>query len=142
VTPEFLSAVADTLFPGDDAAPPLPSATTAGVAARLRDHLATGRDRAACGEVLEAIARAAGGDDAFVRSDADVRVDTLKRVEAELAGPFRTLVSLALRDYYEAEAVLLAMGWRAAPPQPEGHDMPPFDDTLLEQVKRRGRMWR
>jgi hypothetical protein len=142
VTPEFLRAVVDTLVPGDDGVPPLPSATVAGVAAKLAEHLGADRARAQRELVLRAIAMASRGDEAFVRAEAAERVAIVRRVEAELRGPFEAFVSLVLQDYYEAEAVLLAMGWRAEPPQPQGHRLLPFDEALLEPVKRRGRMWR
>lgn len=142
MTPEFLSAVVDTLFPGDDAAPPLPSATAAGVARKLADRLAAAQDGALHENVLKAIASAARGEEAFARGDARARIAAVARVEVELRGPFQALMSLLSQDYYEAEAVLLAMGWRTEPPQPDGHALPPFDPALLEPVKRRGRMWR
>ncbi len=131
MTPGFLRAVVDTLLPGDDGSPPLPSGTAAGVAASPR-HLV----------VLQAIADAARGEDAFIRADAAARVAAVRRVEAEMRGPFQALASQVLQDYYEAKAVLLAMGWRAEPPQPEGHVLPPFDGTLLEPVRRRAPTWR
>ena len=142
MTPGFLGAVVDTLLPGGEGAPPLPTATDVGVAAKLATHLVAGRDRALLEVVLQTIASVVGGEDAFLRADAAGRIATVRRVEAELPRPFLALVSLVLRDYYEADAVLLAMGWRAEPPQPQGHVLPPFDDALLEPVKRRGRMWK
>lgn len=140
MTPGFLSAVVDTLLPGDDATPPLPSGTAAGVAAKLAEHLVAGRDRARHEAVLEAIASAARGEEAFVRANAAERIASVRRVEAEIRGPFQGLVALVLQDYCEAEAVLLAMGWREEPPQPQGHVLPPFDEALLEPVTRRGAM--
>jgi hypothetical protein len=92
--------------------------------------------------VLQAIASAAWGEEAFVRADVAGRLASLRQVEAEMPGPFQALVALVLRGYYEADVVLLAMGWRAEPPQPEGHVLPPFDEALLGPVKRRGRIWR
>ena len=139
--PGFLSVVVDTLLPGDHGAPPLPTGTVAGVATELQHHVAA-PDGAPHGVVLHAIASAAGGEEAFVRADAAGQIASVQRVEAEMPGPFHALVVLALRDYYQAELVLLAMGWRAEPPQPQGHVMPPFDDALLAPVKRRARMWR
>ena len=56
MTPEFLSAVVDTLLPGDAATPPLPSGTEVGIAEKLAEHLVAGRDRARCEVVLRAIA--------------------------------------------------------------------------------------
>lgn len=141
--PDFLSAIVDTLLPGDDDPPQLPTGTAAGVAARLAAHLVARRDSARLEAVLAAIASAARGEDAFVRAGAAERVATLRGVEAEMRGPFRALVALVLEDYYEAETVLLAMGWRTEPPQPQGHALsPPVDEALLEPVRRRSRMWR
>jgi gluconate 2-dehydrogenase subunit 3-like protein len=142
MTGRFLSAVVDTLFPGDDGAPPLPSATAAGVAATLAEHLVGGRDAPLHEAALRAIASAADGEEEFVRADDAKRISAVRRVEAQMSGPFRGLVSCVLHDYYDAEAVLIAMGWRAEPPQPTGHVVPPLDSALLEPVKRRGRIWR
>ena len=141
MTPGFLSAVVDTLLPGDHGAPPLPTGTAAGVATELQHHAAD-PDGAPHRVVLEAIASAAGGEEAFSRADAAGRIAVVRGVEVKIPGPFQALVALVLRDYYEAEVVLLAMGWRAEPPQPQGHVMPPFDDALLGPVRRRARMWR
>lgn len=143
MTPGFLSAVVDTLLPGDDDPPQLPTGTAAGVAARLSTHLVARRDSARLEAVLAAIASAARGEDAFVRAGAAARIATLRGVEAQMRGPFDALVALVLQDYYEEEAVLVAMGWRAEPPQPQGHALsPPVDVALLEPVQRRTRMWR
>jgi len=136
VTPEFLSAVVDTLLPSDRGVPPLPTGTAAGVAVKL-EYLVADRDRALRDAVLHAIASDARSEAAFVRADAAGRIASVRRVEAEMP-----LVALLLRDYYEEEIVLLAMGWRAEPPQPQGHLLPPFDEALLAPVKRRGQIWR
>ena len=141
MTPRFMSAVVDTLLPGDHGVPPLPTGTAAGVATKL-EHLVAGRDRMHSDLVLQAIAIAARGEEAFLQADAAGRIASVRQVEAEMPGPFQALVALVLRDYYEAEMVLLAMGWRAEPPQPQGHVLPPFGEALLEPVRRRGRMWR
>ena len=141
MTSAFLSAIVDTLLPGDHRTPPLPSGTAAGVATELED-LVAGADGAPHSVVLDAVATAAGGQDAFVRADSLGRIASVRRVEAEMPGPFRALVAVVLQDYYEADVVLLAMGWRAEPPQPQGHVVQPFDETLLGPVRRRSRMWR
>lgn len=159
MTPSFLSAIVDTLIPGDEpavhaprtmAAPPkrmgeagtsLPPASAVGVAVRLADHLAADPDYPHLA-VLRAIASAAGGEEAFVRASEDARIAAVRRVEDKMRRPFAAFVSCVLQDYYEAEPVIVAVGWRAEPPQPEGHELPAFDDTLLEPVRGRRRMWR
>ncbi|MBI3763213.1 MAG: gluconate 2-dehydrogenase subunit 3 family protein [Chloroflexi bacterium] len=121
--PEFLSAVVDTLLPGDDA---LPTGTNAGVTAKLVEHLSSTatRDRDAYLAVLHAIAEKAGGEDVFALADEATRIAVIETVEKEMAGAFRSLTSLLLADYYEADSVLIAMGWRVEPPQPQGHSLP------------------
>src|SRR5881628_3043630 len=86
-----MSAVVDTLLPGDRGVPPLPTGTAAGVAAKL-EHLVSDRDRTLRDAVLEAIASAARGEDAFARTDAAGRIAFVQLVEAEMPGPFRALV--------------------------------------------------
>ena len=141
MTPEFLSAVVDTLLPGDQGVPPLPTGTAAGVATNL-EHVVATRDREVRDVVLGAIASATGGEGAFVRADPAGRISSVERVEREMPGPFHALVALVLRDYYEAETVLLAMGWRVEPPQPDGHVVQAFDEALLGPVRARARTWR
>src|SRR5206468_5998260 len=97
-----MSAVVDTFLPGDRGVPPLPTGTAAGVAAKL-EHLGADRDRALRDVVLQAIASAARGEEAFLRMDGARRIACVGLVEAEMPEPFRALVALALRDYYEAE---------------------------------------
>lgn len=142
IDPAFLAAVVDTLLPGDDGTPPLPAGSAAGVADRLASSLVTARDKSAHRAVLDAIARRAGGEAAFVRSDPATRAGTLRAVEAQGRQAFGRLVAIALEEYYDAEPVILAMGWRVEPPQPLGHHVRPLDEALLDPVRRRGRMWR
>ena len=133
MTPEFLSSFVDTIFPGDDS---LPTGTAAGVTAKLWDN----------GElhqpVLQAVAERAGGEESFVGASESERVVAVKAVEKEMKSTFGSLLSLLLMDYYESQPVLMAMGWRAEPPQQRGHPLPPFEEALLEQAKKRGRIWR
>ena len=138
---EFARAVVDALLPGDSGSLPLPSGTAAGVTEKLTQRLEAGAD-AAAQVVLDAIASAGGGEASFLRGGSDERAMRLRRVEAEMRGSFQAFVTLLLQDYYEAEIVLLALGWRAEPPQPRGHQLPEFDEALLAPVKRRARMWR
>jgi len=137
MTPEFLRAVVDTLLPGEQGDAPLPSGTAAGV--DLSKYAAAARP------VLEAIAHAGGGAPAFAGAPETARVAILRTVEQELPDAFRALVTSVLADYYESPAALIAFGWRAEPPQPRGHVLPPTDEAThqrLDRVKRRARLWR
>lgn len=124
----FLDAVLDTLLPGADG---LPAGSRVGL------------DPAAHAEALRVIGAEAGSDDAFVAASPDARSEILRRVETRPA--FQALAAAALTRYYQSEAVVTAMGWRLAPPQPAGHKVAATDPATwerLEKVKARKRIWR
>jgi hypothetical protein len=137
----FLSAVIDTVVPGEAAAPgsglPLPAGTKAGLAWPARD----GRHAV----VLRLIAERSGGEDGFIAASPAARTAILADVESESFDTFRALVVSLLQDYYETPAVLAAIGWRTGGAQPLGHKVPEADDAtlaLLERVRARGPIWR
>ncbi|OGO67256.1 MAG: hypothetical protein A3H36_02175 [Chloroflexi bacterium RIFCSPLOWO2_02_FULL_71_16] len=92
--------------------------------------------------MIEEIARAAGGEDAFLAAGAARRADALRQVEAAMPDVFAALLLAVVEEYYDADAVLLAMGWPVEPPQPNGHPLPAFDEALVEKVRKRAPMWR
>jgi hypothetical protein len=134
MTAEFLAAVIDTLLPGDDV---LPSGTQAGLdpAAYAGSHRV----------VFDAIAAQARGAELFVGTDEKARNAVLRSVERATPDLFRALLTNVLSDYYEAPAVLGALGWRSEPPQPSGHSVPAIDEVTaerLDRVRRRASLWR
>jgi hypothetical protein len=134
MTPEFLAAVIDTLLPDEQASP---SGTRAGLDPRA--YVAPHR------AVFDAIAAQAGSSEPFLRADEKARMAILQAVERAVPDAFRALLVTALTDYYEAPAVLTALGWRTDPPQPAGHAVLKMDDPTaarLERVRRRARLWR
>ncbi|HEY3149746.1 MAG TPA: hypothetical protein VGJ75_25500 [Dongiaceae bacterium] len=133
MTRVMLLAVLDTLLPGDDGEPPLPSATEAALDLKKLERLA------------EPVAAALGDGDEFLMTSPAERVAKLRIVELNAPDAFKALLAEAMATYYEAAPVLAALGWRAAPPQPHGHDVAPDDPATLqalEKVKRRGPLWR
>jgi hypothetical protein len=88
---------------------------------------------------------AAGGEEAFLRASAEVRRVAVEAAERQAPDPFKALLALLLPDYYDSEAVLNAYGWRAEPPQPQGHPVAAMDEATagaLKRVSRRGKIWR
>jgi hypothetical protein len=134
MTPEFLAAVIDTLLPGDEA---LPSGTQAGLdpAVYAKSHRT----------LLDTIATQAGSVGRFAQADESTRATVLTAAERSLPDAFRALLVTVLSDYYEAPAVLAALGWRVDPPQPTGHAVPTLQDLAagrLAFAQRRGKLWR
>jgi hypothetical protein len=120
-----------TLLPGDGDYP-----SGAGAAAQLRQDMAAPDAAAALGEVLAALSPGfAAGDEA-----------ALRRIEAALPQAFDRVVTAAYIAYYTDPEVRLVIerltGYAARPPQPQGYELPPFDESLLEVQKRRAPFWR
>ncbi len=65
-----------------------------------------------------------------------------EEVQAEQPGFIPTLVFHAYAGYYQNPRVLEAIGMEARPPHPQGYEMEPFDPTLLEKVRERGKIYR
>jgi hypothetical protein len=129
----MLLAVLDTMFPGDTGEPPLPAASQVGL------------DLAKLERLAEPVIAALADRDAFLTAAPADRVVQLRIAELNVLDAFKTLLAEALATYYEAPPVIAALGWRAAPPQPHGHDVAPNDDSSwrsLEKVKARGQLWR
>lgn len=136
MTDAFLEAVLDTILPSE-AGMGLPSGSAAG--------LDMDRQDAAAGPVLRLVQAAAGGEESFLGASAEDRRATLEAAERQAPEAFRALLAVLLPDYYESEAVLNAFGWRAEPPQPQGHHVAAMDGATgqaLERVRQRGKIWR
>ena len=77
--------------------------------------------------------------------DESKRDAVLSLIEQTHPQEFRDLVMAVIKPYYESGPVLEAMGWRSAPPQPQGHKVAPMDEALAAELARiagRKRMWR
>jgi hypothetical protein len=79
---------------------------------------------------------------AFSDLSEDQRVEVLKRVESEHTHFFKELVQQTYAGYYTRKDVAELLGLEARPPQPLGYVLEPFDPTTLENVKRRGKIYR
>ncbi len=136
---DLLGAVLDTLLPGDGAE--WPSAGRLGLAARTREiaALAPGGP-----EALDAVLAALPDD--FSAGSQSVREGRLRAVEAAEPAAFERVVSAAYNAYYldpsVRDAIERRTGYENRPPQPEGYELPPFDESLLDPVKARGPIWR
>lgn len=129
MTPTQLRLLADLLLPGDEAGLPPGS--------RVPDVML------ALAETTSPIKTLAGQHSDF--ADAGKRAELLKNFEQSHAQDFRDLVLSLIKPYYESGQVLEAMGWRSAPPQPQGHEITPMAAELsqsLAKIAARRRMWR
>jgi hypothetical protein len=134
-----LTALLDTLLPGDGA--DWPAAGAHGLAARTT-ALASGVPNGA--EALAAVLAAL--PTAFDTFAQPQREDVLRRIEAEESARFVAVITATYNAYYTDPAIRDIIermtGYPNRPPQPEGYDLDPFDESLLDAVKARGPIWR
>ena len=139
---ELLVAVLNRVIPGEIN---LPGAGDLGVASAIeRNVLDSPRLRRIFAEGLAAIDLAAwqSNDRDFVDLESEQQDTVLKVVERDRPEFFDVLITHTYRAYYVNPRILLALGIEARPPQPNGYHLPAFDETLLDNVRRRGRLFR
>ena len=78
----------------------------------------------------------------FAALSGQERVAVLRRVESEHAEFFQALVLHTYAGYYTSPTVTRLLGLEGRPPQPLGYELEPFDPGLLENVKKRGKLYR
>lgn len=137
----FLAALVDCLVPGGliSGGVALPAASTVGCDLAIAQAMIP---NASLRILVDEIAARAGGPESFAASDAASRVAGLETAQRLAPESFASLVTATLAHYYAQPDVLQALGWPARPPQPEGHQLPPFNADLLMPVKARGAIWR
>ncbi|MGE0004982.1 MAG: hypothetical protein AB7S92_05275 [Parvibaculaceae bacterium] len=129
MTPAQLRLLADLILPGD------------------REGLPPG---SLVPDVMSALVQSASPVKALAGAhpdfaDAGRRHGLLEEIERAHPQAFRDFALALIKAYYESGQVLEAMGWRSAPPQPDGHRLAPMDEALapaLARVAGRKRLWR
>jgi len=125
-------ALLDTLLPGDAEFPP-----GRGIADRLRAH-------ARFGPPLAMILQALPEDLALLPQAA--RIIAVKQAEAAHPAAFDAMIVGVYSLYYTEPAVAQIIGrltgHSAAPPQPQGHALAPFDPALVAVPAGRGPLYR
>ena len=66
----------------------------------------------------------------------------LRGVEQERPEFFRVLVQQTYNGYYTNPTIFPLIGYEGHPPQPTGYPMKPFDQSLLDNVRKRAPLYR
>ncbi len=90
---------------------------------------------------LEALARSSGAS-AFAALGGEVRLAALQEVAVAQPGFVPNLIFHTYAHYYQQGRVLEGLGLDPRPPFPTGHVLEPFDETLLDGVRRRAKLYR
>ena len=141
---ELLSLVLDELIPPRPEGL-LPGAGTLGVGAVV-EHAAAGTPE--LGQLLahglaalEDLARRSGAA-GFAALSPNARTAALRDIERAEPMFISTLLTLACVGYYSAEPVVAALKGSARPPHPSGYQLEPDDQSLLDPVRARGKLYR
>ncbi|MBT5267200.1 MAG: hypothetical protein HOL85_20370 [Rhodospirillaceae bacterium] len=135
----LLASFLGHLLPGDHNG--WPTASTLHLARRFREHVTRTPDgTSALALILDHLG------DGFMKRAPDDANALLLKFEEEAPDEFERLVVAAYSVYYTDPGVLAAVerltGYEARPPQPLGHELEPFDEALLANVRRREPFWR
>ena len=79
---------------------------------------------------------------AFADLADDQKVQVLRTVEAESPQIFAMLLRHTYAGYYSNPRIIELLGLEARPPQPLGFDLEPFDPGIVENARKRGKIWR
>lgn len=127
----LLAAVLNRLVPADDA---MPGAGDAGVAGYIDQALLDAPHlRPPIIDLLDEL-RGCG----FARLPGPEQDERLRRLAADRPASFDVLLHAAYTGYYSSPSVLTAAGWLPAGSAPSE----PFDQALLDAVRRRGPCYR
>ncbi len=88
---------------------------------------------------LDMAAHAYGGFKALTGEEQD---HAISGVEQALPGPFGQFLELVYLVYYSDPRVHERIGWKTGPLQPVGFEMEPFDEGILENIRKRKPFWR
>jgi hypothetical protein len=131
----LMRAVMDRLIPPVD---DLPGAGTMGLLAAVEAmaarHVPFHR---ALVRLVDALA--AGGFPAAAGPTQDAAIRAFEQAQPQVFAAALEVVYLA---YYSDARVHARIGWRTGPIQPRGFPVPPFDDAILEQTRKRAPFWR
>lgn len=136
---EWLTAVLNSIIPGDGR--DWPAAGDHGIGTKVLDFLQLKKDGMDCiGQVFSTC----GSD--FCNIDCTLQAERLSNVEASKPEAFETLLVATYNMYYtdpEIRQIIERLtGYEARPPQPLGYEMEPFDEKLLDTVRKRKPFWR
>ncbi len=137
-----LKALMDRIIPPVD---DLPGAGSMGLAPeverisgkvpRLQESLA----RVMGAVSLDLHAHARGG---FTSLSPEQQDEAIRTIESALPDEFANFLELVYLAYYGDSRVHKRIGWHGRPPQPEGYDLEPFDDSVLANMRKRKPFWR
>ena len=133
---QLLSAVMDRVIPPVD---DLPGAGSMGLATEVVQRSSSDER---FNESLRIVLALLPSDDDFEAMDEVRRDQAIALVEESDPANFGLWLDVVYTVYYMQPQVHQRLGWHGRPPQPEGNQMPPWDESVLGTVRKREPFWR
>ena len=137
-----MRVVMDRLVPAVD---DLPGAGSMGLLDEV-ERMATEHDRYRVSLVrfldaltLDMSVEAEGG---FLALSGEQQDEAIREIEESIAKDFANVLEVVYLAYYSKPEVHSRIGWRTGPLQPLGFTLPPFDESILENVRQREPFWK
>lgn len=68
--------------------------------------------------------------------------DVIRKYEAANSELFASILTISYIVYYKDERVHKRLGWSGKTPQPDGNEMEPWDESVLDKMRTREPFWR
>ncbi|MEM7024146.1 MAG: hypothetical protein AAF637_16380 [Pseudomonadota bacterium] len=124
----------------DRVIPPVDDLPGAGGMGLAEDVVARSRTDDRFFSALQTVLRALPA--AFEDLDDDRKDAAIRAIEEGSPRDFGQWLDVVYTVYYMQPAVHRRLGWHGRPPQPDGNQMPPWDENVLANVRRRKPFWR
>jgi hypothetical protein len=137
-----MRVVMDRLIPPVD---DLPGAGSMGLLEKVEEMGAKhGRFQTSLARFLDALSmdmsvEAEGG---FLAMESEGQDEAIREIEQSLSTVFANVLEVVYLAYYSQPEVHKRIGWRTGPLQPQGFTLPPFDESILENIRKREPFWR
>jgi len=78
----------------------------------------------------------------FTSSNGDQQDDAIRIFESSSPDLFGAVLSIVYIVYYKDSRVHARIGWEGRTPQPDGNEMEPWDESVLDKMRKREPFWR
>ena len=78
----------------------------------------------------------------FLALTGEQQDEAIREIEESLSKEFANVLEVVYISYYSRPEVHARIGWRTGPLQPLGFTLPPFDESVLDTVRKREPFWR
>ncbi len=126
----------------DRVVPPVDDLPGAGGLGLAEEVVTRCRADARFNDALDAVLSALPSPNDFMALDGKGQDDALSGVESCHPDAFELWLDVVYAIYYMQPSVHRRLNWHGRAPQPDGNEMPPWDESVLNVARQREPFWR